>query len=111
MNVDMSLWPDSNRYTNTGIGVMFRISDNIELFEADLADTFNMFKESFLSGDSLSRRTIYKANESILNKLDCDGLWVKGKDENNAQKQYYLGISAVRLPLRSLFNAKPVIFV
>lgn len=46
MHVDMDLWPDSNMHEKTGIGVMFRVSDNIELYEADLADTFNMFKKT-----------------------------------------------------------------
>jgi len=66
----MELWPDSNRHVRTGIGVMFRVSDNIELYEADLADTFNMFKKPFLSGDSLNRRIMFKADDPILNKLD-----------------------------------------
>jgi hypothetical protein len=105
MHVDMELWPDSNRYAKTGIGVMFRVSDNIELYEADLADTFNMFRKPFLSGDSLNRRIIYRADDTILQKLDKDGLWVKGKDGNLNNESYYTGISPVRLPVGSLENA------
>jgi len=105
MHVDMELWPDSNRHVRTGIGVMFRVSDNIELYEADLADTFNMFKKPFLSGDSLNRRIMFKADDPILNKLDEDGLWVKGKDGNLSNESYYTGISPVRLPVGPLANA------
>jgi len=111
MHVDFDLWPDSSvtgKYSRTGIGVMFRVSDNIELYEANLDDTFNMFGAPFLSGDSVSRRIIYTAKDSTLHKLKMDGLWAKGNNSSPGKNQYYTGTSAIRLSLKLLPNAKPV---
>src|SRR5690554_5148204 len=56
-----------------GAGVIFRISDNVELYEANMADTFNIFDEPFLQGSYISRRIIIPAKNSIFEKLDNDG--------------------------------------
>ncbi len=92
-------------YTGTehiGAGVMFRISSNIELYQANLADTFNMFGEPLLSGGEQSRRLIVSAGDSLFVQLDKDGLWVKGIDISLGEQKYYTGLEAVRLPLKKL---------
>ena len=93
--------------TSTGAGVMFRVSDNIEVYEADIADTFNTFKEPFIPCTTGSRRIIIKANDSLLGKLNSDGIWVKGVGDGEDQ-QFYIGISKVRLPLKAVAGAKPI---
>lgn len=107
LDAEISYSP-SGSATLSGAGVMFRVSDNIEVYAANIADTFNMFKEPFIPCTTGSRRIIIKANDSLWGKLSTDGIWVKGKDEGKGDQQYYIGISKVRLPLKAVGGAKPV---
>jgi len=92
---------------NAGAGVQFKISDNIELYKANLADTFNMFDTVIING-AVARRLIVTAKDTVLNKVTADGLWVKGiepDDENDKKdKIWYTGVNAVRLPIRNMLS-------
>ncbi len=88
-----------------GVGIMFRISDNIELYSANLADTFNMFDSAIINGQT-GRRIIVTAKDSLLEKIDSSGLWVKGIDEGKGEANWYTGVVAVRLPLQAVSNVK-----
>jgi hypothetical protein len=93
LNVDLAV--------PTASGLMFRISPNIQLYEANLADTFNMFDTAFISGGPASRRIIIPSNDSLLLKFQTDGIWLKGDSTNSSEKNYYCGMEAVRLKMQS----------
>ncbi|NLD94508.1 MAG: hypothetical protein GX639_17765 [Fibrobacter sp.] len=90
---------------HTGAGIQIKISDNIELYKANLADTFNMFDTAIINGTT-SRRLIINAKDSLLDKVTTDGLWVKGimpeDDNDKSDKIWYTGVNAVRLPMSIL---------
>ena len=99
---------DYSSFEPCGAGIMFRISDNIELYTANMADTFNMFSEPFLGIDSTQRRLIIPVDDSlILNAFD-NGLWVRGRNAKKEEETYYTGICAVRLPIQNIADTKPI---
>ncbi len=95
---------DRSPYTTgqkSGAGLMFRISDNVELYTANMADTFNMFDEPFLSGGSTdSSRIIFRMNDTLIDTMDTNGVWVKGKELESGEKVWYCGMAGVRLPIQ-----------
>lgn len=90
---------------HTGAGIQMKISDNIELYKANLADTFNMFDTAIINGTT-DRRLIVNAKDSLLDNVNTDGLGVKGilpeDDNDKSDKIWYTGVNAVRLPFSSL---------
>jgi hypothetical protein len=111
LNVDLAVRPSGSLAVPTASGLMFRISPNIQLYEANLADTFNMFDTAFISGGPSSRRIIIPSNDSLLLKFQTDGIWLKGDSTNSSEKNYYCGMEAVRLKMQSGVDSIGVPFV
>ena len=83
------------------VGIMLRISQNIELYsQQSKTDDADFDSITILSG-KFKRRRIIKANDSLLNTLSNNGLWVKAVKDSGAGKNY-LGISPVRLNIKSI---------
>ena len=79
---------------------MFRISENIGLFGANITQTTAAFDSlPFLNGSG-DQRFIFRANNEQLNQLvsTSGGVWVKGIQEAEINK-FYIGISPVRVSI------------
>jgi len=92
-----------NNAESVGAGVMIRLSDNIEIYPADL-DTIGIFDTTILSGAEYNR-IIYPINDSMVHTMSYSGqgIWVKGLN-GAGKKNWYLGITPVRLPFEILTN-------
>ncbi len=93
---------DYTRTSPVGAGIVFRISNNISLYAANFLDTFHLFDSTIASAAKGQRRIILPANDSLIDKLNTEGLWAKGIDATKGEQPYYTGVSAVRLPLQSV---------
>ncbi len=101
--------PVYNTGEKSGAGVMFRISDNIDMFIANPPESTNFFDEPFLTGPSERRYVLRGDNEDTLDKFETGGFWAKGSDITQGEQQYYIDIKPVRLPVLYTGNSFPVI--
>ena len=87
----------------SGIGVMFRVSENIELYGAKLGIESAAFDTApFLTGKQ-GTRIILKSDDSLLSKItgDSSGCWLKGIPETGKER-FEIGITPVRLTIKEL---------
>ena len=93
----------------TGVGVMVRISPNVAVYKADFSNEANIFDTAFLCGDTNSRRIIIPSNDTLLDRILKDGIWIKGVGEPE-EASYYTGVTSMRLPIQlsgSVVISKP----
>lgn len=87
----------------SGTGVMFRVSENIELYGAKLGIESAAFDTApFLTGKQ-GTRIILKSDDSLLSKItgDSSGCWLKGIPETGKER-FEIGITPVRLTIKEL---------
>jgi hypothetical protein len=95
---------------HSGVGLMFRISENVELYKVN-GDSIRMFDTSFLNGSN-ANCLLVSIFDSISNDIKINGLWLKGID-SVSNENFYTAISGVRImnikfrisPFGSPFNS------
>ena len=92
--------PDYLPGEKCGVGIQFRISANVELCSFNPSDSNSVLPETFISGES-NRRIIVKPTNDIVDQFYDRGVWVGALLPPTDEKQYYIDITPVRLPIAS----------